>query len=47
MAIVFYDFNDIIFIDYLEKEKTMNGKYYANLLQKLIFKIETKHTHFK
>ena len=33
MASVFSDARGIIFIDYLQKEKTINGEYYANSLQ--------------
>lgn len=35
MASVFLDACEIIFIDYLQKRKTINGKYYANLLRRL------------
>lgn len=33
MASVFWDACGIIFIDYLQTGRTINGKYYANLLQ--------------
>lgn len=36
----------IIFIDYLEKWKTLNGKYYANLLQRLCINIQKRCPHF-
>ena len=32
MASVFWDTRGIIFIDYLQKGRTINGEYYANLL---------------
>jgi hypothetical protein len=35
MASVFWDAEDILFIDYLEKGKTITGKYYSNLLTRL------------
>jgi len=35
MASVFWDSEGILFIDYLEKGKTITGKYYSNLLTRL------------
>jgi histone-lysine N-methyltransferase SETMAR len=35
MASVFWDAEGILFINYLEKGKTMTGKYYSNLLTRL------------
>jgi hypothetical protein len=32
MALVFWDAEGILFIDYLEKGKTITGEYYFNLL---------------
>jgi hypothetical protein len=35
MASVFWDAEGILFIDYLEKGKTLPGEYYSNLLTRL------------
>ena len=35
MASVFWDVEGILFIDYLEKGKTITGEYYSNLLTRL------------
>jgi hypothetical protein len=35
MASVFLDAEGILFIDYLEKGKTITGEYYSNLLTRL------------
>jgi [histone H3]-lysine36 N-dimethyltransferase SETMAR len=45
MASVFWDSHGIILVDYLEKGKTINGEYYANLLQQLSDKIKEKRPH--
>ena len=45
MASVFWDACGIIFIDYLLKGKTINGEYYANLLQRLSDEIKKKGPH--
>src|SRR5436190_12976832 len=45
MASVFWDARGIIFIDYLQKGKTINGEYYANLLQRLSDEIKKKRPH--
>jgi len=45
MASVFWDARGIIFIDYLPKGKTINGVYYANLLQRLTNEIKKKRPH--
>jgi histone-lysine N-methyltransferase SETMAR len=42
MASVFWDAEGILFIDYLEKGKTITGKYYSNLLTRLDEKIREK-----
>ena len=39
MASVFWDAEGILFIDYLEKGKTITGEYYSNLLTRLDEKI--------
>lgn len=45
MASVFWDAKGIIFIDYLEKGKSITGEYYANLLQHLSDEIKKKRPH--
>ena len=45
MASVFWDARGIIFIDYLQKGKKINGEYYANLLQRLSDGIKIKRPH--
>ena len=42
MASVFWDAESILFIDYLEKGKTITGEYYSNLLTRLDKKIREK-----
>jgi len=42
MASVFWDAEGILFIDYLEKGKTITGPYYSNLLTRLDEKIREK-----
>jgi transposase len=42
MASVFCDSEGILFIDYLEKGKTITGEYYSNLLTRLDEKIRKK-----
>ena len=42
MASVFWDAEGILFIDYLEKCKTITGEYYSNLLTRLEEKIHEK-----
>ena len=44
MALVFWDAEGILFIDYLEKGKTITGEYYSNLLTRLDEKIREKRT---
>jgi len=39
MASVFWDAEGVLFIDYLEKGKTITGEYYSNLLTRLDKKI--------
>ncbi|EFA13324.1 hypothetical protein TcasGA2_TC031211 [Tribolium castaneum] len=38
----YWDAKGILFIDYLEKGKTINGPYYASLLDQLKQKIQEK-----
>jgi len=45
MASVFWDARGIIFIDYLQKGRTINGEYYANLLQRLGDEIKEQRPH--
>ena len=47
MASVFWDANGIIFIDYLEKGRTITGAYYAALLDRLVDEIRKKRSHLK
>ena len=42
MTSVFWDAEGILFIDYLEKGKTVTGEYYSNLLTRLDEKIREK-----
>ena len=42
MASVFWDAKGIVFIDYLQKGKTINGEYYAKLLRELRQVIKSK-----
>ena len=42
MASVFWDAKSIVFIDYLQKGKTINGEYYAELLRELRQAIKSK-----
>ena len=42
MASVFWDAEGILFIDYLEKDKTITGEYYSNLLSRPDGKIREK-----
>jgi hypothetical protein len=44
MASVFWDAEGILFIDYLEKGKTITGEYYSNLLTKLDKEIHEKRS---
>jgi histone-lysine N-methyltransferase SETMAR len=44
MASVFWDAEGILFIDYLEKGKTVTGEYYSNLLTRLDDKIREKRS---
>ena len=47
MAIVFWDAHGVIFIDYLEKGRTITGAYYAALLDRLVDEIRKKRPHLK
>lgn len=42
MASVFWDENGILFVDYLEKGKTITGAYYASLLERLKKEVTAK-----
>ena len=42
LASVFWDAHDILFIDYLEKAKTINSEYYMALLMRLKKEIARK-----
>jgi hypothetical protein len=42
MALVFRDAEGILLIDYLEKGKTITGKYYSNLLTRVDERIREK-----
>jgi len=44
MASVFWDAEGVLFIDYLEKGKTITGEYYYNLLTRLDKKIREKRS---
>jgi hypothetical protein len=46
MASVFWDAEGVLFIDYLEKGKTIIGEYYSNLLTKQKKKFMRKKTRF-
>ena len=43
----FCDVHGLIFTDYLQKRKTINNEYYANLLQRLTDKIKKKWPHLE
>lgn len=47
MASVFWDAKGILLIDYLEKGRTITGKYYSNLLDQLDAKIREKRPGLK
>lgn len=47
MATVFWDSRGVIFVDYLEKGKTITGTYYSSLLDKLKAEISKKRPHLK
>lgn len=47
MASVFWDAHGIIFIDYLEKGRTINSDYYIALLERLKEEIAEKRPHMK
>lgn len=47
MATVFWDAHGIIFIDYLQKGKTITGLYYSALLDRLDNEIKEKRPHLK
>ena len=45
--VFFWDAHGVIFIDYLEKERTISGAYYAALLDRLVDEIRKKRPHLK
>ena len=45
MATIFWDANGFIFIEYLEKGRTINGEYYASLLAQLGNEIKKNRPH--
>jgi histone-lysine N-methyltransferase SETMAR len=47
MALLFWDAEGILFIDYIEKGKTLTGEYYSNLLTRLDEKIWEKRPRKK
>ncbi|XP_055306592.1 histone-lysine N-methyltransferase SETMAR-like, partial [Sitodiplosis mosellana] len=47
MATVFWDAHGVIFIDYLERGKTITGPYYATLLDRLDDEIKVKRPHLQ
>ena len=47
MASVFWDCHGILFVDYLEKGKTINSEYYCALLERLKAEIAAKRPHMK
>jgi len=47
MASVFLDPEGILFIDYLEKGKTITREYYSNLLTRLGKKVREKRSGFQ
>ena len=47
MASVFWDAHGILFIDYLEKGKTINSDYYMALLYRLSAEINKKRLHMQ
>ena len=47
LASVFWDGHSILFIDYLEKGKTINSEYYMALLVRLKEGIAEKRPHMK
>lgn len=47
MATVFWDSRGVIHIDYLEKGKTINGKYYSELLDRFDTVLKQKRPHLK
>ena len=47
MVCVFWDAHGVIFIDYVEKGRTITGAYYAALLDQLLYEIRKKRLHMK
>ncbi|CAK9809282.1 hypothetical protein ANTQUA_LOCUS5971 [Anthophora quadrimaculata] len=47
MATVFWDSRGVIFIDYLQKGKTITRAYYASLLDRLEAEIAEKRPHLQ
>ena len=47
VASVSWDAHRVIFIDYLEKGRTITGTYYAALLDRLVDQMKKKRPHLK
>ena len=47
MAGIYWDAHRVIFIDYLEKRRTITGAYYVGLLDRCVDQIKKKRPHFK
>jgi len=47
MATVFWGYKNVLLIDYLQKGKTINSKYYCSLLDQLHAKIHIKRHALK
>lgn len=45
MATVFWDARGIIHVDYLQKGKTINGEYFANLMGQFNVSLKKKRPH--
>uniref|UniRef100_A0A131YT73 Transposase n=1 Tax=Rhipicephalus appendiculatus TaxID=34631 RepID=A0A131YT73_RHIAP len=45
MATIFWDSQGVIFVDYLEKGKTVTGPYYAELLGRFDAELRKKRPH--
>ena len=43
MATVFWDFEGVVLVDFLEGKKTVTGAYYIEVLRKLRAKLAEKH----
>ena len=47
MVSIFWDAHEVIFINYLQKGRTITGAYYAALLDRLVDKIRKKRQNLK